>query len=135
MIQESNNKRQETDVYTLLGVVNEFHTKSCYKLYMYAVLLAKRVNEYIDKGWLVLYEGQHLKKFVFYSMGSPCIGERDDSCTMVWIGNSYDREGRVWLHSDYTKKTIKKMFQKIQIFDPANAVRLNVEDYEIVGVK
>lgn len=118
MIQESNNKKQ-------LGTVDEFHTKSCYKLYMYAVSLAKQVNEYIDRGWLVLHEGQPLKKFVFYSMDSPCIGERDGNCTVAWIGSSRDKEGRVWLHGDYTKKAIKEKFQKIQIFDPANAVKLN----------
>lgn len=120
MIQESNNKKQ-------LGTVDEFHTKSCYKLYMYAVSLAKQVNEYIDRGWLVLHEGQPLKKFVFYSIvsGSPCVAERDGNCTIAWIGSSYDKEGRVWLHGDYTKKTIKEKFQKIQIFDPANAVKLN----------
>lgn len=118
MIQESNNKKQ-------LGTVDEFHTKSCYKLYMYAVSLAKQVNEYIDRGWLVLYKGKPLKKLVFYSINSPCIGERDGNCTIIWIGSTYDVEGRVWLHGDYTKKTIKERFQKIQIFDPANAVKLN----------
>ena len=78
MIQESNNKKQ-------LGTVDEFHTKSCYKLYMYAVSLAKQVNEYIDRGWLVLYKGKPLKKFVFYSINSPCIGGRDGNCTIIWI--------------------------------------------------
>jgi len=118
MIQESNNKKQ-------LGTVDEFHTKSCYKLYMYAVSLAKQVNEYIDKGWLVLHEGQPLKKFIFYSRCSPCIAEKDGNCIIIWIGSTYDVEGKVWLHGDYTKKTIKERFQKIQIFDPANAVKLN----------
>ena len=92
---------------------------------MYAVSLAKQVNEYIDRGWLVLYKGKPLKKLVFYSINSPCVGERDGNCTIIWIGSTHDVKGRVWLHGDYTKKTIKERFQKIQIFDPANAVKLN----------
>lgn len=120
-----NKQGQSNELYSVLGTVDEFHTKSCYKLYMYAVSLAKQVNEYIEKGWLVMDEGQSIKKFVFYSMESPCVAERDGNCTKVWFGSSYDKEGRVWLHGDCTKKTIKERFQKIQIFDPANATRLN----------
>jgi len=120
-----NKEQKGNELYPVLGTVDEFHTKTCYKLYMYAVSLAKQVNEYIDKGWLVLDEVQPLKKFVFYSMGSPCVAERDGNCTMVWFGSSYDDEGRVWLHGEYTKKSIKERFEKIQIFDPANAAKLN----------
>ena len=121
----NNKKEQSNELHPVLGTINEFHTKSCYKLYLYAVELAKQANDYIDKGWLVLDDGQPLKKFVFYSMGSPCVAEKDGNCTMVWFGSCYDDEGKVWLHGDYTKKRIRERFKKIQIFDPANAVKLN----------
>ena len=125
MIQESNKKEQVTDVYALLGTVDEFHTKTCFKLYMYAVGLAKQVNEYIDKGWLVLQDGEQLSKFVFYSMDKPCVAEKRGNCSFIWFSSCYDTEGKVWLSRYTTKKKIREEFQKIQICDPKLMVRLN----------
>lgn len=111
-----------------IGTPQEFRTKKCFDLYMYAVSLAEQVNAYIDKGWLVIDEGAPLNRFVFYAMGSPCIAEKSDSGGTVvyagWYGSVSDENGKVCFHGEYTKKSIRERFQQILIFDPAKAGKL-----------
>ena len=107
------------------GTVDEFRTKTCYGLYMYAVGLAKQVNDYIDKGWLVSRNGEALGRFIFRSMGEPCIAEEKGNCSLAWFGSFYDSTGKVWLHGDVTKKIIREKFEEIIICNPKLMTRLN----------
>jgi hypothetical protein len=108
-----------------IGTIDEFHSKTCYNLYMYAVKLAKQVNEYIDKGCLVLSGEQRIDKFIFHK-DDPCIAEYDGYTSMIWYGSCYDDNGKVWLHGDVTKKQIKKDFKNIDIYEPANRIKLKL---------
>lgn len=109
-----------------IGSRDEFRTKSCYKLYLYAVKLANQVNEYIDKGFLVLSDGEPVNRFVFYGHSNPCVGEGSDRCIVSWVGNTFDDNGKVWLHGDVTKTDIKKMFKNILIYNPKDSIKLKV---------
>jgi len=113
-----------TDSELLIGTIDEFHTQTCYNLYMYAVGLAQKVNEYIDSGFLVLHNNQPMNKFVFYGMMGPCVAEEDGNCMIVWFGSGHDDDGKVWLHGDYNKKTILEQFREIKIIDPKHLVSI-----------
>ena len=103
---------------------NKFHSKSCYKLYMYAKGLAEQVNQFIDKGYIVLdEEGHSFMKFSF-EKEYPCIVQIYGNVTITRIGGCRDENNRVWIHGDLTKKDIKNMFQKILIYKPENRIKL-----------
>lgn len=108
-----------------IGTIDEFHSKSCYKLYIYAVSLAKQINEYIDKGYIVIEKGEiKTHKFIFHDCNSPCIATQDRHFTYVDIGNTYNIDGKVWLYGEETKKTIKERFDKFQIVNPVNIEKI-----------
>ena len=108
-----------------LGTIDEFHSPKCYELYLYAVGLAKQVNEYIDKGYIV-FDGNDLfkNKFVFYCMNTPCIAEKSDYISFVYFGSSFDNDGKVWLSGIETKSTIKKRFEMFKFVKPSNIERM-----------
>lgn len=103
-----------------IGTPDQFHSKTCYKLYTYALSLAKQVNDYIEKGYLVVYKDQFLNKFVFYNElnEEPYIGERNGNATYIWFGSVFDENGKVYLCNDYTKKKIRNKFKEIKIYNP-----------------
>lgn len=111
----------------MIAKENEFHSKSCYELYLYAVSLAKQVNEYIDKGYIVTEDNYPFNKFVFYDTHSnkPIIAEKKNEALYVWYGTATDYNGKVWLHGEITKKSIKKDFKKIVIIEPKHKIKLN----------
>ena len=61
---------QGNEVNTLFGTVDEFHSQKYYDLYLYAIEFAKQINNYIDKGYIVLDGDDVFKnKFVFLQHG------------------------------------------------------------------
>lgn len=103
-----------------IGTCDQFHSKTCYNLYMYALSLAKQVNNYIEKDYLVVYKGHFLNKFVFYNElnDEPYIGERNGNTTYIWFGSVFDKNGKVCLCDDYTKEKIRNKFEEIKIYNP-----------------
>lgn len=101
-------------VYIHFGDVDEFQTPDCYDLYMHAVSLAEKINNYIDKGWIVIKDWKHLWKFEFYGIEKPLILQNSS----IWFGNTLDMEGKVIFSWEYTKKTIENKFAKIKICNP-----------------
>lgn len=117
---------QGNETNTLLGTVDEFHSQKCYYLYLYAVEFAKQINEYIDKGYIVLDGDDVFKnKFVFYSMDIPCIAERSDNCSIIYFGSTFDHNGKVWLHGEESKLSIKKRFSQFKMVNPSNIERMS----------
>ncbi len=111
---------------TLLGTVDEFHSQKCYDLYLYAVAFAKQINEYINKGYIILYGNEVFKnKFVFYSMDRPCIAEKSGNCSFIYFGSTFDNDGKVWLHGDESKSSIKKWFSQFKMVKPSNIERVS----------
>ena len=110
-----------------LGELKDFHSKSCYELYLYAVELAKQVNEYIDKGYFVIKDGYLLGKFIFYDniWEEAVVKEVEKNHSTIWVGGVYDNNGKVWLRGELTKNQIKEMFQKILISHPESFIQLN----------
>lgn len=107
-----------------LDTAEKFHSQECYDLYMYAVGLAKQVNAYLDKGWLVLDSGRPIRKFVFHHLGSPCVAQKYDNVTSIWLGIYTDDRCRVVLSGVDSKNSIWEQFQKIQVFNPKDGKRL-----------
>lgn len=113
-----------------IGTIDEFHSKHCYELYLYAVTLAKQINEYIESGYLVVNIEENYSEFLtnpfkFYLKDEPAVAiSCSKNSTNVWVGFVYDDEGKIWLTGEVTKKYIKKMFSKIKICDPKNFIKL-----------
>ena len=128
MTKTNTNKTKESgrNINPVLGTVDEFHSKKCYDLYLYAVELAKQINNYIDRGYIVL-DGEDIfrNKFVFYSMDRPCVAERSGNCSFVYFGSTFDTNGKVWLHGEETRTSIKKRFLEFKIVNPSNIERVS----------
>jgi len=108
-----------------IGTPEEFHSKKCYDLYLYAVSLAKQVNEYLDKGFII-FNGEDVfsDKFIFYHDKMPVVGYKSGRCFMGWLGQSWDKNGKVWIQGEDTKTSIKKMFSKFRFVRPENIEKL-----------
>lgn len=119
-------KTQGNEANTLLGTVDEFHSQKCYDLYLYAVGFAKQINEYIDKGYMV-FDGDeyHKNKFVFHSFDSPCIAEKSGNSYFIYFGSTFDHDGKVWLHGEESKSSIKKRFAQFKMVKPSNVERMS----------
>ena len=117
---------QGNEANTLLGTVDEFHSQKCYDLYLYAVGFAKQINEYIDKGYIVLDGGDDVfkNKFVFYK-DRPCVAERSGNCSFIYFGSTFDYNGKVWLHGEESKSSIKKRFTQFRMVNPSNIERVS----------
>lgn len=110
----------------LLGTVNEFHSKKCYDLYLYAVGFAKQINSYLENGYIVFNDTEYFKnKFVFYGNDRPYIAERSGNCSFIYFGSTFDNEGKVWLHGEETKKSIKERFSKFKFVKPQHIERMH----------
>lgn len=109
-----------------LGTVNEFHSKKCYDLYLYAVGFAKQINSYLENGYIVFDDTEHFKnKFIFYrSNGIPCVAEISGNCSFIYFGSTFDKEGKVWLHGEESKKSIKERFSKFKFVKPQHIERI-----------
>ena len=119
-------KPQGNEANTLLGTVDEFHSQKCYDLYMYAVGFAKQINSYLDAGYLVFDNDEYFKnKFVFYSMDIPCVAERSGNCSFIYFGSTFDKDGKVWLHGEESKSSIKKRFSQFKMVKPSNIERMS----------
>lgn len=98
----------------------EFHSKHCYDLFMYAVGLATQINEYIDKGYMVIDDDFYIleDKFIFESKnGYPMIKHE---CYKVLCPSLDDNE-KYWLSNDEdygSKNKIKAIFQQFKIVHP-----------------
>lgn len=104
----------------LLGTVDEFHSQTCFELYMYAVGFAKQINSYLNNGYLVFDNDKYFKnKFVFYG-NRPYVSEQSGNCSFIYFGSTFDKEGRVWLHGEESKKSIKERFSKFKFVKPCN---------------
>lgn len=110
----------------IIGTIDEFHSKKCFELYMYAVEFAKQINSYLDDGYLVLNKNnEHTElKFVFYGINGPCIAQKSGNCLLVYFGHSIDKEGKVWIQGTTTKKSIKELFSKFKCVKPCNIERI-----------
>lgn len=110
----------------MIAKENEFHSKCCYRLYLYVVSLAKQVNEYIDKGYIVTNDNYPFNKFVFYDThgNKPIIAEKKNETLYVWYGATTDYNGKVWLRGEITKKSIKENFEKLVITEPGSKIKL-----------
>lgn len=110
-----------------IGTIDEFHSKRCYDLYMYGVELAKQINDYIDKGYIVIFEDEIIKtKFEFYDneyRPEPYI----KISNLIYIGYVYDNSGKVWLEREYTKKSIRDKFSKFKIVNPKDIIKIKVK--------
>lgn len=110
-----------------IGTIKDFHSKKCYDLYMYAVSIAKQINDYINKGYLIINEeGIQTNKFLFYTDDNPCIAVKlNENSTLIYLGSSWDSNGKVWISGDgESKLTIRKLFNDIKIINPEHIVKL-----------
>lgn len=108
-----------------------FRTKTCYKLYLYAKSLAEQVNEYIDRGSLVFdeYDGfRALGKFVFEDIHKePDVAQVSLNSNFRYsvLDKGYDRNGKIWICDEMTKKSIRALFENIRIVHPASIEKIN----------
>ena len=109
----------------LLGTVDEFHSRECFDLYIYAVKFANQINNYINNGDLVFDGEEYFKnKFVFYGSDKPYVAEKSGNCSFIYFGSTYDKDGKVWLKVEETKSTIKKRFSQFKFVKPCNIERV-----------
>jgi hypothetical protein len=103
-----------------LGAVDEFHSKKCFELYLYAVKLAEVVNAHLDAGDIVFRTNAHGQfeqfkhKFAFYGSHGPLIIEKWDHCGFIYFGATTDNNGKVWLSKECDKKQIKGAFSQFR---------------------
>ncbi len=112
----------------LIGVRSDFHTQTCFNLYMYAVSLARQINAYIDNGYVVMKGEERINKFVFMCRmaDAPCIGVLDGKYFWTWYGSTMSDEGKVCLREEVTKKQIRDDFRALRIYDPSKFVKLKI---------
>lgn len=111
-----------------IGTVEEFHSKKCYALYLFAVSLAKQINAYFDSGCIVFDINLHRVngQFVFYGNNTPLVGIKDGMGIIGYVGYTFDEHNKVWLHGSISKKDILKMFLGFQIVRPENIEKINL---------
>lgn len=97
-----------------------FHSDRCYKRYLYGRKFAEKINEYIDRGCLVIDEyGEPLKpgeRFIFRD-GEILLSDQK-RFSVTYIGSVFDDEDKIYLLDDeFTMKNIKAKFQMFKIVD------------------
>ena len=108
------------DIITL-GTVDEFHSKKCFELYLFAVKLAEQINTYIDLGYIIINDDKFIKnKFVFRDEKEPYVALRNGNSSRIYVGGCYDNNYKVWLHGEFTKKSIFDIFCKFKMVKPEN---------------
>jgi len=109
----------------MIAKEEQFYSAKQYNRYLFAVKLAKQINEYLRKGYTIIKDNEIVfGKFVFISENSndPIVGLHSGNCVQDYLNTSQD-DNEKWF-VDYTINEIKKVFSEFLIVKPKNIRRI-----------
>ncbi len=102
-----------------------FHSDTCYKRFLYGKLYAEKINELLEKGYIVFDEdGRRILEGFVIEKGEIFL--KDENCLYGYIGSQYDDNGKIWLAGDsnYSKKAIAALFCKFTYINPKDIKKI-----------
>ncbi len=100
-----------------------FHNKGSYEAFLYAVSLVEMVKEAQSKG-AVVYDGKEMLTgdwIISYNPDEPYIGVKEGSCTIGYVGWTWDeRSNKTYC----TKAEVKESFKNISWVYPKDFNKL-----------
>jgi hypothetical protein len=91
-----------------------FVNKKHYEIFLYAVELAKKINNYLKEDCVVYNEDYSNGKFKFTK---KTLTWKSGDCSFMIIGFEWNEKGKIYVQS---KKEIDKFFRTFKIIRPEN---------------